>query len=131
MKIERRSVTIAALLTLALGVWIGSRLANKAPLVVRNESGQALVELTVKICGQILRFENVENGASVESGFYVRGDDHFVAKGVLKDGTRVSLNAGYVTNGIFNQAALITINGAGSLKLEQGVGTGSQRDTFR
>jgi hypothetical protein len=117
---KKRAIACAVVVALLLaGGWaVWHRIENR--LVVTNESGQAITFLTITVGGETIRLEDVPAGASVSARFRIRSDDHFVVRGRLADGTELTEDCGYVTNGTYGERAAFVIGPGGKLELRQG-----------
>src|SRR5262245_42267741 len=93
---------IAAVLVSVLWV-LRDRFQNR--LTVESRSGQRLAVLEVTITRETAVFRDVPVGAEVTATFRIGSDDHFVVNGQLADGTAMTGEFGYVTNGMAGEQA--------------------------
>jgi len=88
-------------------------------LVVDNRSEQEVTYLTITVTEENIVFANLSPGASVSSTFRIRHDDDFHVVGQLADGTAISGDFGYVTNGMFGEHARFVIQPDGAIEFAQ------------
>jgi len=88
-------------------------------LEVKNESGKAIRILTIEVTHEVIRFGDISDGSTVFGRFQIGSDDHFAVRGELADGTRISANCGYVTNGMSGEQATFVIRPGGKVEFSQ------------
>jgi len=89
-------------------------------LVVENQSGTTIVSLRVTVGGRSIDFPSVPPGRRVEATYRAHGDDSFALEGQLSDGTQFNGRFGYVTNGMYGDAARFVIEPGGRVSFTQG-----------
>jgi hypothetical protein len=87
-------------------------------LVVTNESGQAIALLAITVGGEAIRFENVPAGDQASARFRIVGDDHFAVRGQMADGTTITDDCGYVTNGMYGVLATFVVRPGGKVEFK-------------
>src|SRR5690349_13092032 len=114
MKKNAAVAAVVILLALVAGAWAAWwRVQNR--FVVRNETGQKIMFLTVTINGETARIENIPASASRSGRFSIGTDDHFVIRGRLADESEIAAEYGYVTNGMYGERAEFVIRPGGEL----------------
>ncbi len=74
-------------------LWFASR--NR--VIVTNESGQPISDLTVEVCDTTIRFGDLPPGDSMSARFGTSHDESsFTVRGRLEDGTMIDDSCGYV-----------------------------------
>jgi hypothetical protein len=111
------TLTLDLLTGIALLAWVRWEIKNR--VIITNESGQTIAELSVKVCGQTIDLKNIALGDSVSAQFDIHTDDHFTLNGRLEDGTKLVGELGYVTNGDFGQRVRLVIRARGVVEFSQ------------
>lgn len=88
-------------------------------IIVENRAGQRIERLTVTVCGQPIRFQQIPPDEEVSSVFAITTDGSFAVRGQLADGTEISSHHGYVTSGMSNQSVYFRVLADGSIQFEQ------------
>jgi len=122
---KRRGIVLALVLLLAGLLWAGwerfqtgwERFQNR--LFVENRSGQPITMLKITVGGETSVFQEVLDGAKSSASFRIASDDHFAVNGLLADGTKVSGELGYVTNGMSGERAFFVIHPEGKIEFRQ------------
>src|SRR5690242_14943506 len=102
LTVRMMMVAIAGLAVVCGGMSCFVRMVENR-LVVENRSGQPILWLRISMyySGPIAMFKDLPDGGAETASFRIRGDDSFALDGILADGTRLSGDYGYVTNGQF------------------------------
>lgn len=118
--VRRMMVAVLGLALVFGGVAYGLRKAENW-LVVENRSGQTLASLQISLsnAGHVAVVENLPEGGTETASFRIRGDDSFVLKGSLADGTKVGGGFGYVTNGDYGVRPRFVIRQGGRVEFNQ------------
>lgn len=114
-KLALASTVVVPLLAIGAIVW--SRAQHR--LVVVNQSGVTVTFLTIAVGGETIRFEGLPPGDRRSARFRIRGDDHFVVRGRLANGTEIDRECGYVTGGLHGERAYFVIELNGELEFSQ------------
>jgi hypothetical protein len=67
---------------------------------VSNESGQKVISLEIQLAGKKQTISNLKSGSAATIAFHDFGDSHYTLSGALQDGTKLTGEFGYVTNGL-------------------------------
>jgi hypothetical protein len=87
---RRWLIRLAILLVAALGglLW-AIRGQSQNVLVIENQSGQSIIELTVKVGEQEKTYRDVPNKDEVVTPFHLTGSEPFSVTGKLRDNTLI------------------------------------------
>jgi hypothetical protein len=94
--------------------WQGG--ANR--IVIVNQSGQAITEMTITIGEQVIPFMHVPQGAEVSATFNAKANDRFVLKGQFGPGTLVTGTFPYVPKSYFGDEVRFVIRPDGHIIFE-------------
>lgn len=102
-----------------LAFWLNACLfGNKSIVTVINQSSQTIISLKIELAGETKTIAMLSNGRSAIVEFNNFSDSHYILNGVLKDGTLIKGEFGYVTNGM-NFEETFVINKGGIVKYKQ------------
>jgi len=120
--VSKRTIFLLTLVLLVAGLmwagWAGrERFQNR--LFVENRSGQPITMLKIITGGETRVFHEVPDEAELSATFRIASDDHFAVDGLLANGTKVSGEFGYVTNGMSGEHAFFVIRPEGKIEFRQ------------
>lgn len=92
----RPSTTLLLPLVVLLAAACG---ANRNRLTIENRADIAARLVTVGVCGQEYRMEDIAPGGRASTSFTVDRDSSFAIRADLADGTSITNEFGYVTGG--------------------------------
>jgi hypothetical protein len=111
---KKRAVTIALLLAIAAGGWYFWS-QNQNRLIVTNDSGQVVSNLSVTVGKETATSENLAKGAAISFPFGNHTETRFELRGRLEDG---NLFGGYYSRGPSGEQVNIVIRKGGVIELK-------------
>ncbi|MBN1493421.1 MAG: hypothetical protein JW938_04675 [Candidatus Omnitrophica bacterium] len=78
-------------------------------VTIKNVSSKNIQKVTIEVCKQNYKLEDISRGASKEVNYEVKADSHYTVKVIFDDSSVLSDEIGYVTSGMdFNDTIVVT-----------------------